>query len=122
MDRLANPGVSIWTYRRDCTQSRQTRFSTDNSRSSYLFGGIPPYIYQDIGGADRWIWFILANLLSSAAVCPFVGSLSDMLGRRYVAMMGAAFILLGMIVSSTAQSMNIFICKPLSPMQCHIKP
>jgi hypothetical protein len=25
---------------------------------------VPPYIYADIGGADRWIWFILANLLS----------------------------------------------------------
>ena len=23
----------------------------------YLFGGIPPYIYADIGGVDRWIWF-----------------------------------------------------------------
>ncbi|KAL9608002.1 MAG: hypothetical protein Q9167_007134 [Letrouitia subvulpina] len=21
-------------------------------------GGIPPYIYRDIGGADRWIWFV----------------------------------------------------------------
>lgn len=47
----------------------------------YLFGGVPPYIYRDIGGAgklyhgilrslktnlltDRWIWFVLANLLS----------------------------------------------------------
>src|SRR4051794_16676467 len=30
----------------------------------YLFGGVPPYIYADIGGTDRWIWFILANLLS----------------------------------------------------------
>ncbi|OCK89998.1 MFS multidrug transporter-like protein [Cenococcum geophilum 1.58] len=76
----------------------------------YLFGGIPPYIYRDIGGADRWIWFVLANLLSLAAVCPFVGSLSDLIGRRYVALIGASFIILGMIVSSTAHSMNIFIC------------
>lgn len=21
-------------------------------------GGIPPYIYGAIGGADRWIWFV----------------------------------------------------------------
>ncbi|KAI9737876.1 MAG: hypothetical protein M1834_009246 [Cirrosporium novae-zelandiae] len=76
----------------------------------YLFGGIPPYIYRDIGGADRWIWFVLANLLSLAAVCPFVGSLSDLMGRRYVALLGAAFIILGMIVGSTANTMNIFIC------------
>lgn len=76
----------------------------------YLFGGIPPIIYADIGGADRWIWFVLANLLSLAAVCPFVGSLSDLMGRRYVAIIGAAFIVLGMIICSTANTMNIFIC------------
>ncbi|KAI4751325.1 MFS general substrate transporter [Aureobasidium sp. EXF-3400] len=75
----------------------------------YLFGGIPPYIYADIGGADRWIWLVLANLLSLAAVCPFVGSLSDIFGRRYVAISGAAFVLLGMIICSTAHTMNVFI-------------
>ena len=75
----------------------------------YIFGGIPPYIYQDLGGADRWIWFVLANLLSLAAICPFVGSLSDLMGRRYVAIIGAGFVVLGMIVSSTAHSMNTFI-------------
>ncbi|KAK0336986.1 hypothetical protein LTR91_024395 [Friedmanniomyces endolithicus] len=75
----------------------------------YLFGGVPPYIYADLGGTDRWIWFVLANLLSLAAVCPFVGSLSDLMGRRYVAILGAAFVVLGMIICSTAHTMNIFI-------------
>ncbi|KAI5809403.1 fungal trichothecene efflux pump [Pyronema omphalodes] len=76
----------------------------------YLFGGVPPYIYGDIGGADRWIWFVLANLLSLAAVCPFVGNLSDLVGRRYVSLIGAAFLMVSMIISSTAKTMNIFIC------------
>ncbi|KAI9642085.1 hypothetical protein NHQ30_009956 [Ciborinia camelliae] len=75
----------------------------------YLFGGIPPYIYGDLGGADRWTWFVLANLLALAAVCPFVGALSDLFGRRYIAMTGAGLIVIGMIVCSTAHSMNIFI-------------
>lgn len=54
---------------------------------------------------------MLANLLSLAGVCPFVGSLSDLLGRRYVALLGAIFIIIGMIVCSTANTMNIFIGK-----------
>jgi MFS family permease len=48
-------------------------------------------------------------LLSLAAVCPFVGSLSDLIGRRYVAITGGSLIVLGMIICSTAHSMNIFI-------------
>ncbi|KAF6219614.1 hypothetical protein HO133_004083 [Letharia lupina] len=75
----------------------------------YIFGGIPPLIYRDIGGTDRWTWFVLANLLALAAVCPFVGSLSDLMGRRYVAILGGCLIILGMIVASTAHSMNVFI-------------
>ena len=53
---------------------------------------------------------ILANLLALAAVCPFVGSLSDLIGRRHVAIVGSGFIILGMIVSSTAKTMNTMIC------------
>ena len=75
----------------------------------YLFGGVPPYIYRDLGGTDRWTWFVLGNLLALASVCPFVGSLSDLFGRRYVALGGASFLVLGMIVASTAHTMNTFI-------------
>ncbi|KAH7409354.1 fungal trichothecene efflux pump [Cadophora sp. MPI-SDFR-AT-0126] len=75
----------------------------------YLFGGVPPYIYGDLGGVDRWVWFVLANLLALAAICPFVGALSDLIGRRWVAIAGGMFIVIGMIVCSTAHSMNIFI-------------
>lgn len=75
----------------------------------YLFGAIPPYIYADIGGADRWTWMTLANILALAAVCPFVGSLSDLFGRRYIAIAGASLVLLGMIIASTAQTMNTVI-------------
>ena len=55
------------------------------------------------------VWQVLANLLALAAVCPFVGSLSDLMGRRYVSILGATILVVGIIVSSTAHSMNIFI-------------
>lgn len=134
MDRLSNPRLSL----RYAIQCRPRSFSVENRSSGVVrltrgTGAVPPYIYGDIGGADRWIWFvggieppngyhlradpdqILANLLALAAVCPFVGSLSDLIGRRYVALSGAMFIILGMVISSTAHSMNIFICQPSSP-------
>ncbi|GAB1740812.1 hypothetical protein NU219Hw_g5895t1 [Hortaea werneckii] len=98
------------TFRRLMSLTAMAFLWTGSQIPVYLFGGIPPLIYSDIGGADRWIWFVLANLLSLAAVCPFVGSLSDLLGRRYVAIIGACSIVLGMIVCATAETMNVFIC------------
>ncbi len=59
---------------------------------------------------------MLANLLALAAVCPFVGSLSDLMGRRYVALFGAVLLIVGMIVCSTANTMNIFIGESTSKL------
>ncbi|KAH2657656.1 hypothetical protein KXW90_002662 [Aspergillus fumigatus] len=87
------------TFRRFMGFTAMAFLWTGSQIPVYLFGGIPPYIYADIGGADRWIWFVLANLLALAGVCPFVGSLSDLIGRRYVAIIGASLICLGMIVT-----------------------
>ena len=103
MDWISNSRLSIRLVTISLFHSKSRLISTA--------GGIPPYIYGDIGGVDRWVWFVLANLLALAAVCPFVGALSDLIGRRYVALIGASFIVLGMIVSSTAHTMNIFICR-----------
>lgn len=89
----------------DPSHGGQTRTRVD----SHFLGGIPPYIYGELGGTDRWVWMILANLIGLASICPFVGALSDLLGRRYVALAGATFIIIGMIVCSTAHTMNIFI-------------
>ena len=94
-----------------------------------MSGAVPPYIYRDIGGVDRFVWFVsssilatfftmmlikktyqaLANLLGLAGICPFVGSLSDLIGRRWVAIVGASLVCIGVIISSTAQHMNTFI-------------
>lgn len=103
LDRFSNSRLSIWFVTRPL-------FCPELGLIS-IAGGVPPYIYGDIGGVDRWVWFVLANLLALAAVCPFVGALSDLIGRRYVALLGALLIILGMIVCSTAHTMNIFICR-----------
>ena len=85
------------------------RLSNSHQIPVYLYGSIPPYIYGDIGGVDRWIWFVLGNLLALAGVCPFVGSLSDLLGRRVVALLGASILVVGSVLATCAQSMNMFI-------------
>jgi MFS family permease len=82
---------------------------TGSQIPAYLYGGIPPYIYGDIGGTDRWTWFILGYLFALGAICPFVGSLSDLFGRRYVALFGSLLLVIGNIVTATADTMNIFI-------------
>ncbi|KAL4883860.1 fungal trichothecene efflux pump [Aspergillus karnatakaensis] len=97
------------TFRRFMSFVAMAFLWTGSQIPVYLFGGIPPIIYGDIGGVDRWVWFVLANLLALAGVCPFVGSLSDLIGRRYVSLIGATLVTVGMIVCSTADTMNVFI-------------
>lgn len=54
---------------------------------------------------------VLGNLLALAGVCPFVGSLSDLVGRRYTALLGGVLLCIGTIVATTANTMNTFICE-----------
>ncbi|OAG12773.1 MFS general substrate transporter [Paraphaeosphaeria sporulosa] len=75
----------------------------------YLFGSVLPLIYQDIGGVDRWVWFVIGYLIPNAALCPFVGALSDLYGRQNVAIGGQACLILGPIITATAKTMNIAI-------------
>jgi MFS family permease len=76
----------------------------------YLYGGVEPIIIADIGGADRYQWVVLGNYIPLAAVTPFVGQLSDLFGRRNLALGAAVLLLVGNIVCATAKIMNIFIC------------
>ncbi len=55
------------------------------------------------------MWFITANLLATAAISPFVGALSDLMGRRYVAIIGNVTIIVGQIICGTAHDMDMFI-------------
>ncbi|KAK3363611.1 fungal trichothecene efflux pump [Lasiosphaeria hispida] len=75
----------------------------------YLFAAAPVYIYRELGGVDHWIWFITANLLATAVISPFVGALSDVFGRRWAALLGSMFIIIGQVVCGTAHNMDIFI-------------
>jgi len=68
-----------------------------------------PDIYSDIGGYDRYVWFVIGYLIPNAALCPFVGALSDLFGRKYVAVAGQVTLIVGPIITSTANTMNAAI-------------
>ncbi|KAF9886108.1 hypothetical protein FE257_012043 [Aspergillus nanangensis] len=75
----------------------------------YLFGSVITLIYSDIGGYGQYVWLVIGYLIPNAALCPFVGALSDMFGRRFVAACGQLLLILGPIVTATAKEMNIAI-------------
>merc|ERR1711959_46182 len=75
----------------------------------YLFGALLPDIYTDIGGAERYQWMVIGYLIPNASLCPFVGALSDMFGRRWVAAAGQVLLIVGPIVTATANTMNTAI-------------
>jgi MFS family permease len=86
----------------------------------YLFGSVLPLIYQDIGGVDRYTWFVIGYLIPNAALCPFVGALSDLFGRRNVAIVGQVCLIVGPIITATANTMNIAIGKHAHPCSSQV--
>ncbi|KAK6382759.1 hypothetical protein LTS17_003428 [Exophiala oligosperma] len=66
-------------------------------------------INQDLGPSDNYAWIAIAYTLSMAVGQAFVGRLSDILGRRYIFIVGAIFALVGAIVVATAHSINTVI-------------
>lgn len=44
-----------------------------------------------------------------AAVAPFAGAVSDLIGRRYPAVFGTVLVIIGMVVVGTAHQMNVAI-------------
>jgi MFS family permease len=75
----------------------------------FFFGSVLPLISQDVGGTDRWVWFVIGYLIPNAALCPFVGALSDLFGRQKVAIVGQVALIIGPIIMATAATMNIEI-------------
>jgi MFS family permease len=52
---------------------------------------------------------VIGYLIPNAALCPFVGNLSDMFGRKSVAVAGQLMLMIGPIIVSTATNINAAI-------------
>jgi MFS family permease len=63
----------------------------------------------DIGGQGSEAWLGMANALATAATVPFVGAISDLIGRRIVAISGSLLVIAGMVVVGFAQEMDVAI-------------
>lgn len=70
---------------------------------------IVAYTVADIGGASSEAWLGVANTLSVAAVSPIAGSISDLIGRRYGALLATCMVCIGLIVVGTAHRMDVAI-------------
>ncbi|KAI5358326.1 putative major facilitator transporter Str1/Tri12, major facilitator superfamily [Septoria linicola] len=51
-------------------------------------------------------WMLTANTLAVAAICPFVGYITDLMGRRNIALIGTLFLLISCAVQATADSLG----------------
>lgn len=51
-------------------------------------------------------WMLTANTLAVAAICPFVGYLTDLVGRRWICIFGTVCLMIGSIVMATAHNLG----------------
>ena len=74
-----------------------------------IVGTALPHIVGDLNGFDRYTWVTTVYLLSSTAVVPIVGKISEQLGRKRVFMFGISFFLVGSAICGAAQTMTQLI-------------
>jgi len=74
-----------------------------------IVGTALPHIVGDLHGFDRYTWVTTVYLLTSTAVVPVVGKISEQLGRKRVFLFGITFFLLGSAICGAAQTMTQLI-------------
>ncbi|MCC6178224.1 MAG: MFS transporter [Chloroflexi bacterium] len=74
-----------------------------------IVGTAMPRIIADLQGFDHYAWVTTAYLLSSTAVVPIVGKLSDIYGRKLFLVGGAAFFLLASMLCGLSQTLTQLI-------------
>ncbi|HSZ07543.1 MAG TPA: MDR family MFS transporter [Steroidobacteraceae bacterium] len=74
-----------------------------------IVGVSMPRIIKELNGFDRYTWVTTVYLLTSAAVVPVVGKLSEQLGRKRVFLVGIAMFLVGSALAGASQSLDQLI-------------
>jgi EmrB/QacA subfamily drug resistance transporter len=68
-----------------------------------------PTIGRELGDAEHLPWVVTAYLLTSTAVTPLYGKLSDIHGRRLILLVGIGTFVLGSLACALAPSMTVLI-------------
>ena len=74
-----------------------------------IVGTALPRIVSDLGGLDKLSWVVTAYLLTSTAVTPLWGKISDLYGRRLIFQAAIVIFILGSALSGYAQIMTELI-------------
>ncbi len=74
-----------------------------------IVGTALPRIVSDLGGLDKLSWVVTAYLLTSTAVTPLWGKISDLYGRRLIFQAAITIFILGSALSGLSQTMGELI-------------
>src|SRR5262249_36782466 len=73
-----------------------------------------PHMVAELQGFDRITWLTTVYLLTSTALIPIYGKLSDIFGRKPLFLFGIAVFLVSSLLAGTVQSMNqLIVCRAL---------
>jgi MFS family permease len=71
----------------------------------YMTSGSLTYISEGIH-TTVGNWLLTVNTLCVAGICPFVGYLTDLLGRRNITIFGSLLLIIASVVIATSQSLG----------------
>ena len=74
-----------------------------------IVGTALPRIVSELGGLDRLSWVVTAYLLTSTAVTPLWGKISDLYGRRLIFQVAICIFLAGSALAGLSQNMGELI-------------
>jgi EmrB/QacA subfamily drug resistance transporter len=70
-----------------------------------IVGPVLPSITRQLQGTDLYTWVVTSYLVTSTAVIPIYGKLSDVYGRKPLMMIGISLFLVGSVLSGLSQTM-----------------
>ena len=80
-----------------------------SSLDQSIVGTALPRIIADLNGFEHYTWVATAYLLTSTAMVPIVGRLTDMYGRKWFYIVGIVIFLIGSALCGLSQSMTQLI-------------